>query len=165
MGGGPASLSIEDLTSIYQIVYAAEAGTDPFENPKIQHLRKPLQEYLSRQPDRHKALSMQPRIVSEPADACADFDLLIVPADTTNPNVEEIRKSWETRILPCQVSHFHVLALECRDLPSEDGFDEAKRRRLLKLVEYEIRYLRGCDIRWVGGSLPGKGAESGPDNN
>ena len=98
-------------------------------------------------------------------DACADFDLLIVPADTTNPNVEEIRKSWETRILPCQVSHFHVLALECRDLPSEDGFDEAKRRRLLKLVEYEIRYLRGCDIRWVGGSLPGKGAESGPDNN
>ena len=91
MGGGPASLSIEDLTSIYQIVYAAEAGTDPFENPKIQHLRKPLQEYLSRQPDRHKALSMQPRIVSDPEEDSVEFDLLVVPADPTR-NIKEVSK-------------------------------------------------------------------------
>jgi hypothetical protein len=32
----------------------------------------------------------------------------------------------------------------------------------LKLVEYEIRYLRGCNVRWID-SFSGKEAGSGPD--
>ncbi len=36
VGGGPAPLSIEDLTLIYQILNT-EAGADPFENGEILH--------------------------------------------------------------------------------------------------------------------------------
>jgi len=158
-------MRIEDLTSIYQIVCAAEAGaaeagTDPFENPKIQHLRKPLQEYLSRQPDRHKALSMQPRIVSDPEEDSVEFDLLVVPADPTR-NIKEVSKRLKTQILYHEVQHYRVLAEHFKHLPSAVGFNEEEKMALVLLLEFEIRYRRGCDICWVGESLFSEPA-SGP---
>ena len=52
-GLDPSPLSIEDLVLIYRIVDATEPGADPFENGEIQHLKKSLEEYLSRQPERY----------------------------------------------------------------------------------------------------------------
>lgn len=157
-------MSIEDLTSIYKIVYESEAGKDPFQNPKIQHLKQPLEAYFCRQPERHQALSMQPRIVSEPEEASADFDLLIVPADSAR-NVEEVKLRCKTQMLRHEVPHYRVLAARFKDLPSD--YDASAKAALLALLAYEIRFLRGSDITWVGGSfcsfaIPSQGAASGP---
>jgi hypothetical protein len=157
--GGPAPLTIEDLTLIYQTVCATEAGADPFAIGEIQHLRKPLEEYVSRQPERHQALMNQQGFVSAED---AEFDLVVVPADPTR-GIEEVRKSLKTQIHLHEVPHYNVLAHKWKDLPSAGEFDGQKKKELVLLLEYEIRYRRGCDIHvhWVAESSSQEAA-SGP---
>ena len=159
-GGGPAPLSIEDLTSIYQVVHRTEAGEDPFEDDQIQHLRGPLEEYLSLQPERHEALLEQPRIESDPEDASIEFDLLVVPAEPDR-KIEEIKIRLKTQILFSEVPHYRFLALEFNDLSSMGELGDTK-LGLLKLLEYEIRYLRGSNIVWTGCRMPPQRAAAGP---
>ena len=164
-GPDPSPLSIEDLMSIYRIVYATQPGADPFENGEIKHLKKSLEGYLSRQPERHKALHKLPRIVSEPEDASVDFDVLIVPADADR-NVDEVKFRWKTQMLLHEVPHYKVLAARFKNLPRASEFIGTAKPALLALLAYEIRYLRGSDIVWVGESIPmpsqGLAAVSGP---
>ena len=161
-GGGPAPLSIEDLTSIYQVVHRTEAGADPFDAFEIRHLREALEEYLSLQPERHEALLEQPRIESDPEDASIEFDLLVVPAEPDR-KIEEIKIRLKTQILFSEVPHYRFLALEFKNLSSmgelEDDDGDTK-LGLLKLLEYEVRYLRGSNIVWVGNRMP-RGAAAG----
>ena len=158
--GGPAPLSIEDLTSIYQVVHRTEAGEDPFEDDQIQHLRGPLEEYLSLQPERHEALLEQPRIVSDPEDASIEFDLLVVPAEPDR-KIGEVKIRLKTQILFSEVPHYRFLALEFNDLSSMGELGDTK-LGLLKLLEYEIRYLRGSNIVWTGCRMPPQRAAAGP---
>ena len=159
-GGGPAPLSIEDLTSIYQVVHRTEAGEDPFEDDQIQHLRGPLEEYLSLQPERHEALLEQPRIESDPEDASIEFDLLVVPAEPDR-KIGEVKKRLKTQILFSEVPHYRFLALEFNDLSSMGELGDTK-SGLLKLLEYEICYLRGSNIVWTGCRMPPQRAAAGP---
>ena len=160
--GGPAPLSIEDLTSIYQVVHRTEAGADPFDAVEIRHLREALEEYLSLQPERHEALLEQPRIVSDPEDASIEFDLLVVPAEPDR-KIGEVKIRLKTQILFSEVPHYRFLALEFKNLSSmgelEDDDGDTK-LGLLKLLEYEVRYLRGSNIVWVGNRMP-RGAAAG----
>lgn len=148
-------MSIDNLMAIYRIVHATEAGVDPFENRAIQHLKNPLEEYLSRQPERHQDLSKQPRIVSDPAEASEEFELSLIPAYATGNNEEERPKLLKTKIFASEVPHYRMLAHQFKKLSSMGKLDEQKRTALLKLVEYEVRYLRGSDILWVGGAASG----------
>jgi hypothetical protein len=139
---------------IYRIVHATEPGADPFENGEMQHLKKRLEEYLRRQPERHEALTQQPRIVSEPEEASVDFDMIVVSADPAR-NVDEVKLRWKTQILFHEVPHYRMLANKLRNLPSANEFTDELKRALTLLLQYEIRYIRGCDIRWVGSSIAG----------
>ena len=150
--GGPAPLSIEDLTSIYQVVHRTEAGADPFEAVEIRHLRGPLEAYLSRQPERNLALTQQPRIESFSADAIVEFDLLVVPADSTR-GIEEVKNRLNMQIPYHEVPSYRALALKLKELPSANGFTDELKKALTYLLEFEIRYIRGCANRWAGPSI------------
>ena len=146
---------------IYRVMHATEAGVDPFDSSEIRHLREPLEAYVRLQSERHRMLTQMPRITADPEEAAEEFEMLVVPADRTR-QIKEVKKLWATRILPSQTPHYHMLALEFTHLPDAAQLDEDKRDALLKLVEYEIRYLRGCNVRWID-SFSGKEAGSGPD--
>jgi len=103
---------------------------------------------------------MQPRIVSDPEEDSVEFDLLVVPADPTR-NIKEVSKRLKTQILYHEVQHYRVLAEHFKHLPSAVGFNEEEKMALVLLLEFEIRYRRGCDICWVGESLFSEPA-SGP---
>ena len=165
-GPDPSPLSIEDLMLIYRIVHATEPGADPFENGEIRHLKKRLEEYLCLQPERHLALTKQPRIVSDPEEDSVEFDMLVVPADSTR-NVDEVRLRWKTQILFHETPSYRALAQKLKKLPSANGFTDETKKALTLLLEYEIRYIRGCAIRWAGASivddlLQEQNATSGP---
>ena len=148
--GGPAPLSIEDLTSIYQVVHRTEAGEDPFEDDQIQHLRGPLEAYLRLQPERDRLLTRQLRIEPYSANANVEFDLIVVPAEP-DQNIKEVQKRLDMRILYHEVPSYRALALKLsKTLPSANGFTDEMKKPLTLLLEYEIRYIRGCAIRWAG---------------
>ena len=63
-----------------------------------------------------------------------------------------------------EVPHYKVLAARFKNLPRASEFIGTAKPALLALLAYEIRYLRGSDIVWVGESIPmpSQGAASGP---
>ena len=151
--------SLEDLILIYRTVRSTEAGADPFRDAAIMHLKAPFEAYLARHPERVKALTVQPRIQSDPEEASVAFDVLVVQADPAR-NIAAVVDSWETQILPHEYDPYkvflgHVLPLS--------HFTERKKAPLLALLKLEIRYMRGSEITWVGGPWPTSGPYCLPD--
>ena len=140
-------LSLLDLILIYRTVHSTEAGADPFRDAAIMSLKDPFEAYLARHPERVKALEDQPRIASDPEDACVAFDVLVVPADPAR-NIAAVVDRWETQILRHEYAHYTILPDEVLPL---SHFNERKKAILLVLLKFEIRYLRGSEITWVGG--------------
>ena len=151
--------SLEDLILIYRTAHSTEAGADPFRDAAIMHLKDPFEAYLARHPERVKALEDQPRIVSDPEEASVAFDVIVVPADPAQ-NIEAVVKRWQTKFLLHEVPHYKIIAGQVLPL-SPDNFNERKKVILLVLLSFEIRYLRGSKITWVGGPGQGQGSSTG----
>ena len=158
--GGPIleDPSLSDLILIYGTVHLTEAGADPFRDAAIMHLKKPLETYLGRNPERVKALEDQPRIVSHPEEASVEFDVLVVPADQAR-NIAAVMERWKTQFLFHDLAHYRVLPGQVLPL---SHFNEQKKAILLALLKLEIRYLRGSEIMWVSDRGPDQAPTSGP---
>jgi hypothetical protein len=68
----------------------------------------------------------------------------------------------KTQFLFEEVARYENLALKFKKLPSAGEFDQKTKAALLLLLEYEIRYIRGSGIVWVGDSIPVDGNDPAP---
>lgn len=150
----PAPLDVKDLILIYRIVGAMKDGVkDLFEIETIKNLRKHFELYLSKHPERIKAIESQLRVVSDPEEASDSFELMF-----TALNGEEVRTTLQTQFLMEDLAKYKMLHNMSVSSASVGAgiFYNLERKQLQDLLALEIRYLRGCDIVWVTHSDPSK---------
>ena len=118
--------------------------------------RDALEEYLGKYPERVEILKTNPRHLSDPANVMLTFPGLDEPARTT----------FFCRVIPW----YEKCNQDFQGVP-RDSFTKSRMLLFLSLLLLEMRFLRGCDLRWVesegadieGGDVPSEAAGGGGD--
>ena len=165
--GGPTGtkspLGLPELIEMYNAIGKllrdhAKTGdrVDVFALEPFAGHRDALEEYLGKYPERVEILKTNPRHLSDPANVMLTFPGLDKPERTT--------------FIGRAISWYEKCNQDFQEAP-RDSFTESRMCLLLSLLLLEMRYLRGCDLRWVesegadieGGDVPCEAAGGGGD--
>ena len=157
--GGPTGtkspLGLPELIEMYNAIKLmrdhAKTGNrrvDVFALEPFAGHRDALEEYLGKYPERVGILKAKPRHLSDPANVMLTFPGLDKPERTT----------FIGRAIPW----YEKCNKDFQEAP-RDSFTESRMCLLLSLLLLEMRYLRGCDLRWV--ESEGADIEGGDDSS